>query len=68
MPNVKLGALCWNQYTDWPGLLAAGRRAERLGYETLWTWDQLQSSCCTVDGARPGVEAPCCDHRPLTDR
>lgn len=41
MPNVKLGALCWNQYTSWPGLLAAGKRAERLGYDTLWTWDHL---------------------------
>lgn len=41
MPDVKLGALCWNQYTDWPDLLEAGRRSERLGYETLWTWDHL---------------------------
>ncbi len=41
MPKVKLGALCWNQYTDWPSLLDAGRRAERLGYDTLWTWDHL---------------------------
>jgi alkanesulfonate monooxygenase SsuD/methylene tetrahydromethanopterin reductase-like flavin-dependent oxidoreductase (luciferase family) len=41
MPDVKLGALCWNQYTDWPSLLAAGQRADRLGYDTLWTWDHL---------------------------
>jgi alkanesulfonate monooxygenase SsuD/methylene tetrahydromethanopterin reductase-like flavin-dependent oxidoreductase (luciferase family) len=39
--TVKLGALCWNQYTDWPGLLEAGIRSERLGYDTLWTWDHL---------------------------
>jgi F420-dependent oxidoreductase-like protein len=38
---LRLGALCWNQYTDWPALLEAGRRAERLGYDTLWTWDHL---------------------------
>jgi alkanesulfonate monooxygenase SsuD/methylene tetrahydromethanopterin reductase-like flavin-dependent oxidoreductase (luciferase family) len=38
---VKIGALCWNQYTDWPSLLEAGLRAERLGYDTLWTWDHL---------------------------
>jgi len=44
MAQVKLGALCWNQYTDWPALLDAGVRADRLGYDTLWTWDQLQSS------------------------
>ena len=41
MSDVKLGALCWNQYTDWPSLLAAGQRADRLGYDTLWTWDHL---------------------------
>jgi alkanesulfonate monooxygenase SsuD/methylene tetrahydromethanopterin reductase-like flavin-dependent oxidoreductase (luciferase family) len=38
---VKLGALCWNQYTSWPALLEAGTRAERVGYDTLWTWDHL---------------------------
>jgi len=41
VPNLKLGALCWNQYTSWPGLLEAGERAERLGYDSLWTWDHL---------------------------
>lgn len=41
MSDVKLGANCWNQYTDWPSLLAAGQRADRLGYDTLWTWDHL---------------------------
>jgi alkanesulfonate monooxygenase SsuD/methylene tetrahydromethanopterin reductase-like flavin-dependent oxidoreductase (luciferase family) len=39
--QVKIGALCWNQYTDWPSLLEAGRRADRLGYDSLWTWDHL---------------------------
>ena len=38
---LKLGALCWNQYTDWPSLLAAGQRADRLGFNSLWTWDHL---------------------------
>ncbi len=38
---LKLGANCWNQYTDWPSWLAAERRAERLGYDSLWTWDHL---------------------------
>ena len=41
MTAIRLGALCWNQYTDWPSLLAAGQRAETLGYDTLWTWDHL---------------------------
>jgi hypothetical protein len=39
--DVKIGALCWNQYTDWPSLLEAGIRADRLGYDTLGTWDHV---------------------------
>src|SRR4051812_34699551 len=41
MSEVRIGALCWNQYTEWPALLEAGIRAEDLGYDTLWTWDHL---------------------------
>jgi alkanesulfonate monooxygenase SsuD/methylene tetrahydromethanopterin reductase-like flavin-dependent oxidoreductase (luciferase family) len=41
MGEVRFGALCWNQYTDWPSLLAAGVRADRLGFFSLWTWDHL---------------------------
>ncbi|MEW6226163.1 MAG: LLM class flavin-dependent oxidoreductase [Chloroflexota bacterium] len=41
LSDVKIGALCWNQYTEWPRLLDAGIRADQLGYDTLWTWDHL---------------------------
>ncbi len=41
MSDIRIGALCWNQYTTWPDLLEAGRRADRLGYDSLWTWDHL---------------------------
>lgn len=41
MSDVRLGALCWNQYSDWPSLLQAGIRADALGYDSLWTWDHL---------------------------
>ncbi len=41
MSEIKLGALCWNQYSDWAGLREAGIRADRLGFDTLWTWDHL---------------------------
>jgi len=41
MTDIRLGALIWNQYTTWPAMLEAGRRADRLGYDTLWTWDHL---------------------------
>ena len=39
--NIKLGANCWAQYTDWPSVREAGIRADRLGYDSLWTWDHL---------------------------
>jgi hypothetical protein len=51
--DVRLGALCWNQYTTWPDLLAAGERADRLGYDSLWTWDQTGPK--HVGGRRDGV-------------
>ena len=50
MGEVKIGALCWNQYTDWPSLLQAGIRADQLGYSTLWTWDHLYPIGGSDDG------------------
>jgi hypothetical protein len=44
MAQVKIGALCWNQYSEWPGLLAAGVRADELGYDSLWTWGKRSRS------------------------
>jgi alkanesulfonate monooxygenase SsuD/methylene tetrahydromethanopterin reductase-like flavin-dependent oxidoreductase (luciferase family) len=38
---VKIGALVWNQYTDWPRMREVGRRVDELGYDSLWTWDHL---------------------------
>jgi len=38
---IKLGANCWNQYSDWSSWLAAGQRADGLGYDSLWTWDHV---------------------------
>ncbi|HEV7605115.1 MAG TPA: LLM class flavin-dependent oxidoreductase [Candidatus Limnocylindrales bacterium] len=50
MNDLRLGALCWNQYTDWPALLEAGVRADRLGYTSLWTWDHLYPIVGSSDG------------------
>ena len=50
MSDLRIGALCWNQYTDWPSLLEAGKRAERLGYHSLWTWDHLYPIVGSSDG------------------
>jgi alkanesulfonate monooxygenase SsuD/methylene tetrahydromethanopterin reductase-like flavin-dependent oxidoreductase (luciferase family) len=55
VPEVKIGALCWNQYTDWPSLLEAGRRADRLGFDSLWTWDHLYPIVGSSEG--PILEA-----------
>ena len=38
MPTIKIGALCGNQYADWPALLQAGIRADEARYDSLWTW------------------------------
>src|SRR6478609_3335680 len=50
LSDIKLGANCWNQYTTWPDLLAAGRRADALGYHSLWTWDHLYPIVGDSDG------------------
>ena len=39
--EIKVGVLPWGQRTDWPSLQAIGRRADELGYDSLWTWDHL---------------------------
>ena len=41
MAEVKLGANLWSQASDWPTFLEAGRQAERLGFDHLWTWDHV---------------------------
>ncbi|HET7027357.1 MAG TPA: LLM class flavin-dependent oxidoreductase [Candidatus Limnocylindrales bacterium] len=50
MPRIRIGANCWNQYTDWASLLEAGRRADRLGYDSLWTWDHVYPIVGSDDG------------------
>ncbi len=39
--EIKVGVLPWGQRTDWPSLQRIGRRADELGYDSLWTWDHL---------------------------
>ena len=47
---VKIGALIWNQYTDWPAMLAIGQRVDELGYDSLWTWDHLYPILADPEG------------------
>jgi alkanesulfonate monooxygenase SsuD/methylene tetrahydromethanopterin reductase-like flavin-dependent oxidoreductase (luciferase family) len=41
MSELKLGINLWSQASDWPSFLEAGRRADALGYDHLWTWDHV---------------------------
>ena len=41
MDGVRLGINLWSQASDWPSFLEAAQRADRLGYDHLWTWDHL---------------------------
>ena len=41
MSGISLGINLWSQASDWREFLAAGRTADRLGYDHLWTWDHL---------------------------
>ena len=34
---IKFGANSWNQYSDWASLRDAGIRADRLGFDSIWT-------------------------------
>jgi alkanesulfonate monooxygenase SsuD/methylene tetrahydromethanopterin reductase-like flavin-dependent oxidoreductase (luciferase family) len=47
---VKLGALVWPQYTDWNSLRDTGALVDRLGYDSLWTWDHLYPIVGDPDG------------------
>jgi alkanesulfonate monooxygenase SsuD/methylene tetrahydromethanopterin reductase-like flavin-dependent oxidoreductase (luciferase family) len=48
--SIKLGALAWNQYTPWADLREAGIRADRLGFDSIWTWDHLYPIVGSDDG------------------
>jgi alkanesulfonate monooxygenase SsuD/methylene tetrahydromethanopterin reductase-like flavin-dependent oxidoreductase (luciferase family) len=39
--DLKLGVLLWSKAASWPEMLGAARRVDRLGYDSLWTWDHV---------------------------
>jgi len=49
-PSIKLGVLPWPQYTDWPSLRDVGALVDRLGFDSLWTWDHLDPIVGSPDG------------------
>ena len=54
---MKLGLLLWNQDATWPEVVSAARRADSLGYDSVWMWDHLYSIAGDgVDPYRPIFE------------
>ena len=41
--DVRVGALLWPQTDSWPALRDAAERADRVGLDSLWTWDHLNA-------------------------
>ncbi len=43
MSDVRLGVLLWSQATTWDDFERAAISVDRLGYDSLWTWDHLHA-------------------------
>ena len=41
--DFKVGINLWNQAGSWTELLEAAQAVDRLGYDSLWTWDHLKA-------------------------
>jgi F420-dependent oxidoreductase-like protein len=48
--SIRLGVLLWPQYTAWQPMVDAAASADRLGYDSLWTWDHLYPIVGSPDG------------------
>ena len=47
---IRVGALVWPQYADWPSMRDAGVRADARGFDPLWTWDHVYPIVGSVEG------------------
>jgi len=54
-PLPALGLQIWGQFTDWPAIEATARRAEALGFASLWSNDHL---CPAAGAVYQAVDAP----------
>src|SRR5574340_535567 len=41
MTDLTLGILLWNQASEWRPMVDAAKRADELGYDSLWAWDHI---------------------------
>jgi alkanesulfonate monooxygenase SsuD/methylene tetrahydromethanopterin reductase-like flavin-dependent oxidoreductase (luciferase family) len=40
---IRIGVLLWPQHTDWAQLSESARLADKVGLDSLWTWDHLHA-------------------------
>ena len=43
MTDFRMGIMLASQAAEWPNMIEAARRVDRLGYDHLWTWDHLHA-------------------------
>ncbi len=43
MSDYKVGINLWSQGASWADFLEAAQTIDRLGYESIWTWDHLKA-------------------------
>ena len=43
MTDFRMGIMLASQAAEWPDMIEAARRVDRLGYDHLWTWDHLHA-------------------------
>jgi alkanesulfonate monooxygenase SsuD/methylene tetrahydromethanopterin reductase-like flavin-dependent oxidoreductase (luciferase family) len=41
--DLTIGVNLWSQRTSWADFLAAAQLVDRLGYDSLWTWDHIHA-------------------------
>jgi hypothetical protein len=59
--EFKIGALCWNQYTDWPSLLEAG--SGRTSWTMKRTGPEIAATRLKLRGTFSTTPAPVRDRR-----
>ncbi len=58
--KVEFGADCFSQHTDWQTYAEAMKRAEELGYDSLWTPDHVLPMPPGADPEGPILEPYMC--------
>ena len=52
---MKLGFQLWPQNTTWPAMRDAAQLADRIGIDSVWTWDHFYA--LSGEEERPNFEA-----------